>query len=207
MKKYFEDNEEPIVHKFSEIDLSGMYSYASYLRWEFEERLEIIKGQIYKMGVPSTSHQTVAGTIFVHIFLHLKGNSCRVFIAPFDVRLTHQSKEDKDITTVVQPDLCVICDPGKIDDKGGIGAPDVVVEVLSPGNNRKELQIKYALYEEFGVKEYWIVHLIKKIILKHVLNVEGKYSTEGPFTVKDQLTSSVLPGFNLDIEALFNEVR
>jgi len=123
--------------------------------------------------------------------------------APFDVRLTHQSKADKDITTVVQPDLCVICDPEKIDEKGAIGAPDIVVEVLSPGNNTKELQIKYALYEEFGVKEYWIVHPIKRIVLKHVLSVDGKYSTEGPFSREDQFTSSVLPGFSLNIGELF----
>jgi len=80
MNKYFEDDHEPVVHKFSEIDLSGVYSYASYLRWEFEERLEIIKGRIYKIGAPSTTHQTIAGTIFVRIFLYLEGNPCRVFM-------------------------------------------------------------------------------------------------------------------------------
>ncbi len=204
MKKYPNSEEEDrAVNKLSDIDLTGFYSYANYMRWDIEERLEIIKGQIYLMSAPFRKHQEVSGVMFAELFFYLKGKPCKVYSAPFDVRLTHQSKEDKDVTTVVQPDLCVVCDPEKLDERGCIGAPDIVVEVLSPSNNKKELNIKYHLYEEFGVKEYWVVHPKKKSVMKYVLDDEGKYDTEGPFTDSHQFTSKILPGFVLNLEEVF----
>jgi len=127
----------------------GEYTYADYLRWTIEERLELIKGKIFKMSpTPSSAHQRVSQWLNKELLIFLDGKTCEVFTAPFDVRLPKKSKRDEDIVTVVQPDLCVVCDPSKIDKRGCIGAPDIVVEVLSPSNNRKELKNKYEVYEE-----------------------------------------------------------
>ena len=124
------------VLSFNDIDASLTYSYAHYLTWLFDERVELIKGQIFKMSpAPSRFHQEISGHVFNLIFNHLKGQSCKVYIAPFDVRFPKESVANKDIYTVLQPDICVICDQAKLDDRGCIGAPDIVVEILSPGNN------------------------------------------------------------------------
>lgn len=194
---------EPEVWEFKEIDLSGAYSYANYLRWRFEERLELIRGKIFEMSAPATFHQEVLNELFVALYNHLKGHPCKVFCAPFDIRFPKDSMEDHQIYSVVQPDICVICDLSKLDTKGCVGAPDIVVEILSPDNNRKELQIKYGLYQEFGVKEYWIVDPKKRTVLKHVLNDLGNYVT-GPAVANGNIfTSTILPAFKLNIDEIF----
>src|SRR5258708_18587044 len=105
--------------QFSDLDLTKTYTYADYLKWTFDERLELIKGKIFTMSpAPNSIHQLVSGAVFNELYNHLKGKPCRVFAAPFDVRLIRRSVDDKDIITVVQPDICVICDLKKIDDKG-----------------------------------------------------------------------------------------
>lgn len=137
--------------QFSDLDLSKTYTYADYLKWQFDERLELIKGKIFKMSpAPSSNHQDIAIKVSSELYYHLKGKSCKVFAAPFDVRLSIKIN-DEQVVNVVQPDICVICDLSKIDARGCIGAPDIIVEILSPGNNTKELQNKYEVYEEAGV--------------------------------------------------------
>lgn len=135
----------------------------------------------------------------------LSGHRCEVFAAPFDVRLTGKSKKDEGITTVVQPDLCVVCDPSKLDKRGCIGAPDIVVEILSPSNSRKELKDKYEVYEESGVKEYWIVSPQDHSILVYTLT-DGKYVPSRLMTEGDIAKISVLEGFSLDLEELFGSI-
>ena len=108
--------------------------------------------------------------------------------------------------TVLQPDICVICDLAKIDKRGCVGAPDIVVEVLSPGNNTKELKNKYEMYEEAGVKEYWIVSPQNQSFLVHTLE-EGKFKLSPLKTNGDFVTSSVLPGFSLDLSVLFKDAE
>lgn len=116
----------------NEPDMSyGNYTYADYLKWTIQERFEIIKGKVFRMSpAPSSSHQRVAGYVFNRIYNFLQNQSCEVFITPFDVRLPRKSKEDEHIITVLQPDICVVCDPSKIDERGCIGAPDIVVEII-----------------------------------------------------------------------------
>ena len=141
-----------------DFNYTGRYTYADYLQWTIEERLELIKGKIFRMSRgPDMRHQWISTKIFGPLWSALRNQRCRVFAAPFDVRLPRKSREDKDIITVLQPDLCVIFDQSKLDEKGCIGAPDIVVEILSPANNKKELKNKYEVYEESGVREYWIV--------------------------------------------------
>ena len=135
----------------------------------------------------------------------MRKKPCKVFIAPFDVRLVRKSSDDKDIITVLQPDVCVICDVSKIDKKGCLGAPDIVVEVLSPGNSSKELKNKYEVYEEAGVKEYWIVSPQNQTFLIYTL-LDGKFQLSPVKTVGDIVNSTVLAGFSIDLEELFSEI-
>jgi Uma2 family endonuclease len=189
--------------QLSDLDASKTYTYADYLKWAFDERLELIKGKIFKMTpAPNSMHQRQSGVIYAELYNCLKGKPCEVFFAPFDVRLPRKSIDDKDIVTVVQPDICVICDPAKIDEKGCLGAPDIVVEILSPGNNKKELQNKYEVYEEAGVQEYWIIHPLEKTFLKYTLT-NGKFEPSRLLTIGDDVTTPVLPDFLLSLDELF----
>ncbi|RBQ02855.1 Uma2 family endonuclease [Pedobacter miscanthi] len=198
--------DEP-VKQFNELDASLTYSYASYLNWLFPERVELIAGRIFKMSPsPSRVHQEVAGSIFLNLGNFLKDKHCKVYSAPFDVRFPKESKADKDVYTVLQPDICVVCDKSKLDARGCIGAPDLVVEVLSPGNTRMELLNKYRVYEEFGVKEYWVVSQSDKNILIYTSNEEGKFQPSKIFTLSEKITSSVLPGFELELDEVFDDM-
>ncbi len=123
--------------QFSDLDLTKTYSYADYLTWSFNERLELIKGKIFKMSSAlSRNHQEVSITIGSELKVFLKGKPCKVYSAPFDVRISRQ-KEDRQIITVLQPDICVVCDLTKLDVKGCLGSPDIVVEILSPGKSER----------------------------------------------------------------------
>ncbi len=189
--------------KFADLDLNKTYTYADYFRWKFEERVELIRGRIFKMApAPSSHHQSLSGDIHAQIWNFLRGKECKVFSAPYDVRLPRKSEYDSDIITVVQPDICVICDLSKIDAKGCIGAPDMVVEILSPGNNAKELKNKYEVYEEAGVKEYWVVSPQDNTFMVYTL-IDGKYDASRLMVAGDVVSSSVLPGFSLDLTELF----
>ncbi|WP_310590510.1 Uma2 family endonuclease [Dyadobacter sp. CY261] len=135
----------------------------------------------------------------------LKNRECQVFAAPFDVRLPRfDARGDKEIFTVVQPDVSVICDATKVDEKGCIGAPDWVIEILSPGNTGKEMNEKFDVYEESGVKEYWLVEPNDEVVLVYVLH-EGKYIGLKPFTVGQALTSVTLPEFTVELNQLFDK--
>ena len=192
--------------KLSDLDLTKSYTYADYLKWTFEERVELIKGKIFKMSpAPSSSHQRISFRLGNALFNYLNGKQCEVFSAPFDVRLPRKSKDDKDIYTVLQPDICVICDPSKIEERGCLGAPDIVIEILSPANNQKELKYKHEAYEEAGVKEYWVFDPREKGIQVY-LRTNGKLLASGYLYAEDKFTTDILPGFSLDLTELFNNL-
>jgi Uma2 family endonuclease len=193
--------------QLSDLDLSKTYSYADYLQWTFEDRLELIKGKIFKMTpAPASVHQRLSWIISGELYNYLKGKTCKAYAAPFDVRLPRKGEhEDKKIFTVVQPDVCVICDALKVDARGCTGAPDIVIEILSPGNNQKELQNKYDVYEESGVTEYWIISPQDKTFLKYTL-VDSRYQPSKLMTTGDIITTPILPGFELDLNTVFAEV-
>lgn len=200
MEKHQDKAKEPIAGY-------GNYSYADYLSWELEEMVELIRGKVFRQAAaaPRRVHQELSMILSNKIFEFLKGKSCQVFAAPFDVRLPVASKRYEDIDTVVQPDLCVVCDPDKLDQMGCVGAPDLVVEILSPGNNKKELQLKYEVYETSGVKEYWIIHPDECTLLIYTLK-DGKYRPSRLFTLGDRVVSQVLPGFELVLDEVFGEL-
>src|ERR1700760_2712434 len=113
--------------ELSDLDFSKTYTYADYFKWQFDERLELIKGKIFRMTpAPNRIHQEVSQAISLKLGNYLNGKKCKVYAAPFDVRLPRASKDDAAIYTVLQPDICVICDLSKLDDRGCIGAPDII---------------------------------------------------------------------------------
>jgi Uma2 family endonuclease len=200
-------NDDEPVRQFNELDASLTYSYSNYLNWLFPERVELIKGKIFKMSpAPSRVHQEVSINLLNPIVNFLKGKPCKVYSAPFDVRFPKESKADKDVYTVLQPDICVVCDKSKLDARGCIGAPDLVIEILSPGNTKMELLHKYRVYEEFGVKEYWVVSQSDQSILIYTLNDSGKFQPSKIFTLSEKITSSVLPGFELELDDVFEDI-
>ena len=183
----------------------GNYTYADYLTWQMDEMVELIRGKVYKWAAaaPRMSHQKVSLRLGSAFLIFLKGKPCQVFQAPFDVRLPVKSKKNNPIDTVVQPDLCVICDESKLDESGCIGAPDLVVEILSPGNNRKELKLKYEIYQDAGVKEYWVIHPVEQTLLIYTL-INGTYQSSGLYVSGDIVVSSCISGFSLNLEEIFD---
>lgn len=195
-----------MITDINQLDLNKTYSYAEYLTWMFQERLELFKGKIFKMSpAPSMYHQKVAGNIHGILWNKFKNHSCNLFVAPFDVRLldSKKSKKDSDVYTVVQPDLCVICDENKLDSRGAIGAPDLMIEILSPGNSKKEMSHKYELYQEAGVLEYWIVNLVDKTIFIYTLK-DGIFIGQQPLIEESKMKSPLFPQLDFTLSELFN---
>ena len=196
-----------MITNINALDVNKLYTYADYLQWQFKERLELIKGRILKMSpAPSRVHQEVSGIFHIILGNYFKNNPCKLYAAPFDVRLFDSKKSkkaDKEIFTVVQPDLCVICDHSKLDARGAIGAPDLIIEILSPGNTETEMKIKFELYQESGVKEYWIVEPYDKVVFRYVLQNE-KYIGLAPLIKTDILTSELFDGLKINLEEVFN---
>ena len=188
--------------KLAELDLNGFYTYLDYLKWTFNERVELIKGRIFEMSAPNRAHQDIALYISVKLYNFLNDKSCKVYIAPFDVRLNRKTKNDNEVINVFQPDICVVCDLTKLDTQGCNGAPDIVIEILSPSNNEKELKNKYDVYEECSVKEYWIVIPQLKAVVINTL-IDGKYNSSRLLIAGDTAQSTVLEGFSLDLKELF----
>lgn len=197
------------THTVDEPDLEYTnYSYADYLTWQMDEVVELIKGKIFKKAAaaPRRIHQRISAKLLTRVYVFLENKACQVYSAPFDVRFPTSSKEDKSIYDVVQPDICVICDLEKLDDRGCIGAPDLIVEILSPGNSNVELKHKFTLYESNGVREYWIIHSETQDLLIYSL-VDGKYIPSRLFTSGDVVESTVLIGFTLDLEEFFRDME
>ncbi|WP_421870961.1 Uma2 family endonuclease [Marinoscillum sp.] len=201
-------HKEPKIDDISVLEPEATYSYADYLRWSFEERVELIKGKLFRMSpAPKRSHQEIGGDIFVAIHTYLKKQECRVYQAPFDVRFPNKPGDPDDQTfTVVQPDICVICDHTMLDDAGCKGAPDLIVEILSPSTASKDLNEKHQLYEEHGVKEYWVVYPGEAVLEIYELQ-NGKYVSQGKFVKEDVVTSKVLPGLKLDLSEVFGGIE
>ncbi|MFD2570669.1 Uma2 family endonuclease [Spirosoma soli] len=163
-----------MITDISQLDPKGTYTYADYLKWQFDESVELIKGKIYWMSpAPKRMHQSASGNLSYIIRQHLDGKKCQVYDAPFDVRLPVQNKKKPEqIYTVVQPDISVICDPAKLDDDGCLGAPDWIIEITSPRTAKKDFDEKFHLYEQSGVREYWIVQPKEKAINVYTLENE-----------------------------------
>ena len=193
------------ITKLSQLDLNKRFTYADYLTWKFQERVELIKGWLYKMSpAPNRSHQTVSMKVANAIFNYFEQKPCNVYAAPFDVRFfdKQKSKEDNKVYTVVQPDICVICDDDKLDERGCIGSPDWIIEIVSPGNTKKEMQLKFDLYEENGVKEYWIVHPGDTTVTVFQLK-ENKYQFKKYYVKGDKIPCDLFKGLKINSNLIF----
>ena len=195
-----------MITDIKQLDFDKVYSYADYLTWLFQDKLELFKGKISQMNpAPNRYHQVVSGNLQGILWSEFKNHNCNLYAAPFDVRLFDKKKstENKDIFTVVQPDLCVVCDENKQDDKGCIGAPELIIEILSPGNSKKEMKYKFDLYEEAGVLEYWIVNPENRTILIYILK-ENEFVGLHPLIEEVQIKSPLFPNLDFILEEIFN---
>ena len=174
------------------------HTYAEYCRWPEDVRYELIDGQAYAMSPgPNRRHQELVGEVFLQIGNALRESPCRVYVAPLDIRLPHGNEADDDVDTVVQPDISVICDRTKLDDRGCRGAPDWVIEVLSPSSASHDQILKRAIYERHGVREFWLIHPVDLIVTVYRL-VDGAYGKPDIHELKDTLACGILPEVVID---------
>lgn len=174
------------------------HTYREYCTWPEDVRYELIDGQAYAMSPgPNRRHQEIGFEVARQIADALEGTGCRVYVAPFDVRLPRGTEADDDIDTVVQPDLMVVCDRAKLDDRGCRGAPDWVIEVLSPSSAGHDQILKRAVYERHGVKEYWLIHPVDRVVTVYRL-VDGAYGKPDIYELKDTLACGILPEAVID---------
>ncbi|GHV75366.1 hypothetical protein AGMMS49942_01870 [Spirochaetia bacterium] len=191
------------------------YTYADVLAWDEDFRAEIVNGEVYAMSPPITIHQRIVRKLTIKIGNYLEGKTCEVFPSPFGVRLFPE--EDRSDNTVLEPDVVVICDPSKIDERGCNGAPDLIIEILSPSTSSRDRVLKFNLYLDAGVREYWIVDPETQSVQVHVLE-QGRYVTsvygiydpndtdKGINTdryVSDRVPFTVLPGLSIDLKTIF----
>ncbi|MCF8247333.1 MAG: Uma2 family endonuclease [Saprospiraceae bacterium] len=197
------------ITSLSQLDLEKTYTYADYLTWQFEQAVELIKGRIAKVAAPSRRHQRISFKLSGTFYESFKKNPCEAYTAPFDVRLynkTKSAKANKDIYTVVQPDICVICDTNKLDDAGCLDAPDLIVEILSPGNSTKEMKTKKDLYAEAGVREYWIVDPERETLTRFLLQADGEsYDLAQIFTSGESVRGVVFPDLEVELGEVLRE--
>ncbi len=193
-----------LITDINQLDPDGSYTYADYTTWQFSEYIELIKGKIFRMSpAPALKHQRISWRMSGLVWEALRNKSCQAFAAPFDVRLYTKNKKGVSTKTVVQPDLCVICDTTKLDEQGCDGAPDLIVEILSPGNTKKEMRDKFDVYEDAGVQEYWLVHPTEKNVIVYILNEQGKYVGSRPYTDEDIIATPIIPALQMNLSEVF----
>jgi Uma2 family endonuclease len=218
-----EEKSKPYVSQYSEqsvvkepfamygtlnLDETIRYTYADYLTWLDDKRRELINGFVHLMSAPMRRHAGVSIELIalIRAFIKNKKGKCKVYHAPFDVRLPlHGSVDDNKIYDVVQPDICVICDLSKLDDKGCIGAPDLIIEVLSPSTLKYDWNYKFNLYEAAGVREYWIVNPKEKTATIFLLQPDGKYDLGTVYDNNQKAPVYILEGLEIDLEEIFED--
>lgn len=177
-------------------------SYAEYLSWPDEPRYEIINGIPYMQAAPSRQHQRIVTQLTGELYTFLKEEICEVYTAPFDVRLS--ATEDEEEYNVVQPDISVICDERKLDDKGCKGAPDLIVEVLSPSTWQKDRIEKMNQYQRHGVKEYLLIYPNEKIVEQYILGTNDIYETPCIYNEEDVFRSHIFPELEIPLNIIFS---
>ncbi|HET7616049.1 MAG TPA: Uma2 family endonuclease [Bacillales bacterium] len=183
-----------------------IYTYGDYLTWPDDERYEIIDGKVYDMSAaPLRIHQEILGELFVQFSNYLKGKPCKVYIAPFDVRIPEGDESEEEVKNVVHPDLSVFCDHGKLDEKGSKDAPDLVVEIVSPSTLKKDLSVKKALYERSGVQQYWLVYPSEKAVLVYELDERDSYTKMESYGKEDTVKIGLFNDFTIELKTVFED--
>ena len=181
------------------------WTYADYLTWPDDERWEIIDGVPHAMTpAPGTLHQRISRALSLQIGNFLHDKQCELFVAPYDVRLSEcEGLTDEKVETVVQPDLLVVCDKARIDERGCNGAPDLIIEITSPLTETKDLTVKFDLYQRYGVKEYWIIHPDEQTVMVFRLQENKRYGAPDRFGCADHIASPLLGDLLVDLADLF----
>jgi len=190
------------------LDKTKRYTYADYLTWMDDKRRELIDGFIHLMSAPLRRHAHTLSELSYRIrsFLENKKGNCRIYLAPFDVRLPLQGvTNDDQIYDVVQPDICVVCDLTKLDERGCVGAPDLIVEVLSPTTLKNDWNYKFNLYEKAGVREYWIVDPKTKTANVFLLQPDGDYDMGTVYEAGQKAPVSIFEGLEIELNEIFEE--
>jgi len=190
-----------------ELDLTKRYTFADYLTWFDDIRRELIDGLVKLMSpAPLRKHQRISWILSMKIGNFLNMKKCQAYYSPFDVRLPKNGeKGDNEIYTVVQPDICIICDLSKLDDRGCLGAPDMIIEIVSTGNPKHDVETKYKLYEQHGVREYWIVFPYEKTVSVFVLSEKGKYENVGMYADDSKVKVNIFEDLYIDLAEVFEE--
>lgn len=179
------------------------YSLSDLMTWPETERMELIGGIPIMMSLPSREHQRILGLLHLRIGNYLSDKECEVYLSPFGVRLFEKENDTSDdVDTLVEPDITIICDPRKLDDIGCKGAPDMVVEILSPSTRRHDFMVKYHLYQAAGVREYWIVDPEKKQVYVYKLK-NGKYGSHELYGAKTTIKVGVLENCYINLSEIF----
>jgi Uma2 family endonuclease len=190
------------------IDLNKRYTFADYLTWLDDKRRELYNGFVKMMTpAPSTKHQIILNEINGQLWQQLKRTKCKVFPAPFDVRFPAKDGNcnDDKIFTVVQPDITIVCDDSKLDSRGCIGSPDFIVEIISISSAKNDVEEKFRLYEENGVREYWIIHPNDATATIFILE-NGKYQLKGIYARQNIIKPFIFAGkISIDLEQVFDE--
>lgn len=190
-----------------QLDLSKRYTFADYLTWFDEKRRELIEGFIQMFPAPVRKHQKYSSQLHGIFWTYLRNKKCEIYSAPFDVRFPKNGeKKDSQIYTVVQPDISIICDLNKLDKRGCMGAPDLIIEILSEKNAKHDIDTKFKLYEKHGVKEYWIARPNEETITVFVLNKKGKYQFIKTYINDKKIPVNIFNGdLIIDLKEVFTE--
>ena len=181
-----------------------LYTYGDYLQWDDGERWELIDGVPYNMSpAPNRRHQDISGELHRQFATFLLDKPCQVYAAPFDVRLPEGGEAENDISTVLQPDISVICDSRKLDDAGCSGAPDLIVEILSPSTARKDHKEKFNRYERAGVKEYWLVDPSANTVTVFKLGADNRYGRPDVYGDDERIVTGIFPELVIDLVLVF----
>jgi len=191
-----------------QLDLTKRYTYADYLTWFDDARRELIDGFVRLLfPAPRRIHQRIAGDLYGIIWNFLKKEKCQLFSSPFDVRLPKNGEKDgNQIYTIVQPDICVVCDLTKLDDYGCLGAPDLIIEIVSPSNTKYDVETKFQLYQRHGVREYWTVFPHDKMVNVFLLDEAEKYQFIGAYAEDSKVPVQIFNGeLQIDLAEVFTE--
>ena len=181
------------------------YSYADLLTWDDNVRYELYDGHPVALASPSDIHQESLSALHYQFYDYLKGKQCKVYLAPFDVRLFEEHGDSpEDVDTVLQPDLTVVCDKSKVDRHGIHGAPDLVIEILSQLSVRYDRVVKFSLYQRAGVQEYWIVDPVTRTVCVHTLE-DNAYHAATVYSSDLSVPVGILDNCNIDLSTVFGE--
>ncbi len=197
------------ITSIDDLDFSRRYTIGDYLQWKFDDLVELIRGKVFRMSpAPNIWHQEISTNLFLELgknFQIYRDKKCRIYHAATEVFLVENDKSFEEGNVVVEPDICIACQPSKKILKGYAGVPDFIVEILSPSNSKRDLIYKYNLYESFGVPEYWIVNPKKRTIQRHILK-DGKYDPLETNREGEIIAPQNFPKLKVKIDTVFDEI-